>query len=204
MQPSEGSLYASPVATPWGIICATLDGWLVSLALEQGETLWKRSLGHPIFTSPLFSPARELVFVGCVNRTFYAVSAREGRIVWQQATTAPIFSSPVLYDDNDLLLFGCHDHGLYLLDAATGRLIWRHTMEGEIFASPDFESAGGRIVAVTTSGAVQILNQSGEILQSFQMSGHVFSSPVFLPGRIIVGSRDNFLYCFVEKLSHVK
>jgi outer membrane protein assembly factor BamB len=198
MQPSEGSLYASPLATAFGIVCATLDAWLVSVSPETGETLWSRSLGQPIFTSPLYCPHRELVYAGSVNRTFYAVSARDGELIWQQSTQAPIFSSPVLYEKS--LLFGCHDRGLYRLDASTGCLIWRHALHGEIFASPDYESGyGGRIVAATSSGTVYLVSPGGETLASWQLSGLVFSSPLFLAGRIIVGSRDNFLYCYAEE-----
>jgi outer membrane protein assembly factor BamB len=105
----------------------------------------------------------------------------------------------VLYENNSLL-FGCHDRGLYRLDASTGSLIWRHELDGEIFASPDYESGdGGRIVAATSAGTVQIVSPSGETLSSWQLSGQVFSSPLFLPGRIVVGSRDNFLYCYDEE-----
>jgi acyl-CoA synthetase len=104
----------------------------------------------------------------------------------------------VLYENS--LLFGCHDRGLYRLDAATGCLIWRPALDGEIFASPDFEAgADGRIVAATSSGTVYLVSPDGETLASWQLSGQVFSSPVFLPGRIIVGSRDNFLYCYAEE-----
>jgi outer membrane protein assembly factor BamB len=182
-------------------VCATLDAWLVSVSLEKGETLWSRSLGQPIFTSPLYCPHRELVYAGSVNRTFYAVSARDGELIWQQSTQAPIFSSPVLYENS--LLFGCHDRGLYRLDASTGCLIWRRELDAEIFAAPDYEAGadggGGRIVAATSLGTVQIVSPSGETLASWQLSGQVFSSPLFLAGRIIVGSRDNFLYCYAEE-----
>jgi outer membrane protein assembly factor BamB len=198
VQPSEGSLYASPLATPWGVVCATLDGWLVSISLETGASLWKNSLGHPLFTNPLYSLGLDLVYVGSVNKTCYAVCARDGSIVWQLSTEAPIFSSPVMYG-KDGVLFGCHDRNLYLVDSASGRLIWRCELDGEIFASPDFETDGGRIVATTTSGGVHLVSRNGEKLGSFQLGSHVFSSPLFLPGRILVGSRDNFLYCFKEE-----
>jgi outer membrane protein assembly factor BamB len=180
------------------VVCATLDAWLVSISPETGETRWSRSLGQPIFTSPLYCPHRELVYAGSVNRTFYAVSARDGELIWQQSTQAPIFSSPVLYENS--LLFGCHDRGLYRLDASTGSLIWRHALDGEIFAAPDYESGGGgRIVAATSLGTVYLVSPGGETLASWQLSGQVFSSPLFLAGRIIVGSRDNFLYCYAEE-----
>ena len=150
-----------------------------------------------MFTTPAYNAALDLVYVGCVSRTFYAVSARHGTIVWQYATKAPIFSSPVLYGVAQVL-FGCHDRSLYLLDAASGGLLWEREVGGEIFASPDYEAAGGRIVAATIHGDINVFNYDGEALSSYKLVGHVFSSPLFLPGRIIVGSRDNFLYCFGE------
>jgi len=195
--PSNGSLYASPLATHWGIVCATLDGWLISLNGESGAAVWMLSLGQPLFTTPILSPDLDLLYVGCVSRTFYAVSARHGTVVWQFATAAPIFSSPVLHGQNSVL-FGCHDHHLYLLDAASGRLIWKRELDSEIFASPDFD-ASGRIVAATVQGSVYLIDSDGEVLSSFKPGGHVFSSPLFISGRIMVGSRDNFLYCYKEE-----
>ena len=200
MQPSEGSLYASPLAIPEGVLCATLDGWLAAIQPESGTVSWSLCLGHPLFTSPAYSPACQLLYVGCVNRTLYAVSAHQGAVVWQYATAAPIFSSPVLYDEHGVL-FGCHDHSLYLLDAAEGRLVWRRDLDAEIFASPDFEAAGGRIVAATTKGDVHLVSNDGAVTQSFRPGGHLFSSPLFLPGQIILGSRDNFLYCYDEEVT---
>jgi outer membrane protein assembly factor BamB len=199
VQPSEGSLYASPVTTPWSILCATLDGQLVSVDSETGAILWNCAFGHPLFTTPVHQPLLDLALVGCVNRTFYAVSARQGTIVWQYAADAPIFSSPVLYG-NEGVLFGCHDRHLYLLNVAKASLMWKQELAAEICASPDFEAAEGRIVAASTKGDVYVLNKSGEILSSFQLDGHIYSSPIFLPGRIIIGSRDNFLYCYDEEI----
>jgi len=48
----------------------------------------------------------------------------------------------------------------------------------------------------STQGEVILLNQKmGEEMGRFRLSGEVFSSPLLLGNKLVVGCRDNFLYC---------
>ena len=52
------------------------------------------------------------------------------------------------------------------------------------------------VVAACTSGTVAILNVSnGIVVASYELPGEVFSSPVIDSGQIIIGCRDDFVYC---------
>jgi outer membrane protein assembly factor BamB len=67
-----------------------------------------------------------------------------------------------------------------------------------IYASP-FVYDNGRIVIVgSTNGCLRVLNtQTGEIICETQVDGNgLFSSPVSYQNLIIVGSRDDHLYCY--------
>ena len=44
-------------------------------------------------------------------------------------------------------------------------------------------------------GSVHILDWEGGKVASMELGGEVFSSPLIVQDRVVVGSRDNFLYC---------
>ena len=54
------------------------------------------------------------------------------------------------------------------------------------------------IIVGSTDGCLRILNaQSGEIICETQIDGNgLFSSPVSYLDLVIVGSRDDYLYCY--------
>jgi outer membrane protein assembly factor BamB len=67
-----------------------------------------------------------------------------------------------------------------------------------IYASP-FVIDHGRIVIVgSTDGCLRLLNtQTGEIICETQVNGDgLFSSPICYQNFLIVGSRDDHLYCY--------
>lgn len=67
-----------------------------------------------------------------------------------------------------------------------------------IYASP-FVCDNGRMVIVgSTNGCLRILNtQTGEIICEIEVNSNgLFSSPVCFRHFVIVGSRDDYLYCY--------
>ena len=67
-----------------------------------------------------------------------------------------------------------------------------------IYASP-FVTNHGRIVIVgSTDGCLRLLNiQTGEMICETQIDGNgLFSSPVCYRNFLLVGSRDDHLYCY--------
>jgi hypothetical protein len=56
---------------------------------------------------------------------------------------------------------------------------------------------GRFVVCASTDGTISILcSNSGNILGSIRLPGEVFSSPVVIGDQLVVGCRDDFVYCY--------
>lgn len=122
--------------------------------------------------------------------------------VWQFLTKGPIFSSPCVTPDHQRVLCGSHDGFLYCLNAADGSLIWTFQTTGKVYSSPCvFDgSVGGRrgilVALASTDGTVWILDgEDGGKLASFTLPGELFSSPVLHEHSLVVGCRNDYVYC---------
>jgi outer membrane protein assembly factor BamB len=114
-------------------------------------------------------------------------------------TNGPIFSSPCIF--NNSLFIGCHDQYLYAIDLSNeeqGILQWKCLFPSMIYASPFVYDNGRMVIVGSTNGCLRLLNaQTGEIICETEINGNgLFSSPVCYQNFIIVGSRDDYLYCY--------
>lgn len=117
-----------------------------------------------------------------------------------------------------VVTIGSHDCKVYCLCAKNGHLLWSRALDSAVFSTPfsfclqqssvtlpisnhskftDFSSEVTNSVAVCGSkGTLYILDlASGIVRGKFQFPGELFSSPCVLGDRLIVGCRDNFVYC---------
>jgi len=185
-----GSVLASPVLMVDNIVCvATLSGFVTALDYEDGCSVWEIKLSHPVFGSPLFTGAA--VVVPSVNNSLYSLAPHDGSIIWTLRSDGPIFSSPILV--NDKILFGCHDAKVYCVEAP-GNLNWCVELGGMVAGAVDCNTRG-IVGCCTTDGTLYALKlEDGTILKSFKLGGEIFSSPLMVEDKVVVGSRDNFLY----------
>ena len=120
---------------------------------------------------------------------------------------------------NERTLIGCHDHCGYCLDR-NGQLIWKHRMNSAVYATPfiletclcntctidaDISSNFVHYYAVicSTSGQIDIVNCiNGRLVCSTNVPGELFSSPVVCDDRLIIGCRDDNIYCFKMNFQH--
>ena len=52
------------------------------------------------------------------------------------------------------------------------------------------------VICCSTKGLLKVVDlNSGCVSSQMQLNGDVFSSPVFLDRKIVVGCRDDFVYC---------
>lgn len=142
--------------------------------------------------------------------------------VWKYQTTAPIFSSPCVSanlvqsqgasnDLTELVIFGSHDKHVYCLSAVNGKLKWKQKLAAEVYSSPfsvqvsrcDHEGhtacvpAKALVIAASTTGMLYMLDiETGRVLAEYLLPHEVFSSPVAVGNTVVIGCRDNFLYCF--------
>lgn len=120
--------------------------------------------------------------------------------MWEFLTNGPVFSSPCVTAGQ--VLCGSHDGCLYCLNGADGSLVWSFQTTGKVFSSPcvfDGSAVGRRGTLVglaSTDGTVWILDgRDGRMLASFTLKGELFSSPVVWGRSLVVGCRNDFVYC---------
>ncbi|XP_044054283.1 beta-alanine-activating enzyme [Siniperca chuatsi] len=196
-----GAVFSSPClrTSLRQLYVASLGGHLLCLNPDSGEVLWSHCGDIPFFSSPNSSSGH--VVIGLVDGNICCFSDT-GKLVWQFLTKGPVFSSPCVTPDQQRVLCGSHDGCLYCLNCADGSLVWTFQTTGKVYSSPcafDGSVVGRRGILValaSTDGAVWILDgQDGQMLASFTLPGELFSSPVVWEQSLVVGCRNDYVYC---------
>ncbi|KAG7458390.1 acyl-CoA synthetase family member 4 [Solea senegalensis] len=196
-----GAVFASPyLQCPLRqLYVASLGGHLLCLNPDNGDVLWSDSRDVPFFSSP--NGCSGLVVIGSVDGNICCYS-NTGKVVWQFLTKGPVFSSPCFTLDRQRLLCGSHDGQLYCLNSADGALVWTFQTSGKVYSTPCvFDGStvgrGGFLVGLaSTDGKVWILDgENGQMLASHVLPGELFSSPVVHEQFLVVGCRNDYVYC---------
>ncbi|CAN8006314.1 unnamed protein product [Ixodes hexagonus] len=197
LRPSDGSIFASPAVSysPDQVYAASLVGTVVCIDPGNGKALWKQSVGKPVFSSPAVSECG--LCVCSVGGKVYLMDFFSGNMLWIASTDGPIFSSPVFVKgEQPSIVIGCHDSDVYLISARDGTLRWRLRLDSRVYATVFHFAEAGMFIAATTNGALHLINdKEGTLSSSYRFGGNVFSSPLVLGNCVVVGCRDNFLYC---------
>lgn len=147
----------------------------------------------PIFASPVWF-SQDICLVACVDGYLSSLVSESGHTLWRFKTDAPIFSSPRVLSDK-YILFGCHDHHLYCLDGENGSAVWKTKFTSPVYSSPNFNQS--TVICCDTEGNLSVLDASnGQILVKKRLDGQIFSSPAIIRQNILIGCRDNYLYCY--------
>lgn len=100
-----------------------------------------------------------------------------------------------------VVVCGSHDCTVYALNSDDGSLLWTFQTTGKVYSSPflfDGTTWGVRtLVAVaSTDGIVWVLDgEQGTLKASLSLPGELFSSPVVWGHTIVVGCRNDYVYC---------
>ncbi|NXJ60997.1 ACSF4 enzyme, partial [Rostratula benghalensis] len=195
-----GAVFSSPCLSsfPHHLYVATLGGLLLAVNPVMGNKIWKSFLGKPLFSSPHCD--EKYVCVGCVDGNLYCYT-HSGEKVWQFSTNGPVFSSPCISSlTKQEIFFGSHDHFIYCC-SVEGNLLWKFEATSSVYGTPFvFQSDDLKdkilLAAVSTDGKVWILNaKSGTAEGVEKLPGEVFSSPVVWGTKLVVGCRNDYVYC---------
>nr|XP_034968206.1 beta-alanine-activating enzyme [Zootoca vivipara]XP_034968207.1 beta-alanine-activating enzyme [Zootoca vivipara]XP_034968208.1 beta-alanine-activating enzyme [Zootoca vivipara]XP_034968209.1 beta-alanine-activating enzyme [Zootoca vivipara]XP_034968210.1 beta-alanine-activating enzyme [Zootoca vivipara] len=203
-----GAVFSSPHLNllPHHLYVATLGGLLLAVNPITGNEIWKSFCGKPIFSSPHCN--KDCVCVGCVDGNLYCFS-HFGEKKWKFSSNGPIFSSPCISHFSSDIFFGSHDNFTYCC-STEGNLLWKFETTSTVYAIPfvfhHHALQDETLLAVaSTDGKIWILNaKTGLVEGEEKLPGEVFSSPVVWGTTIIVGCRNNYLYCFDLCVSKTK
>ena len=207
-----GSIFSSPTFSEnfEMLFVCTLGGNLVAIDSETGVVHWKLAVQKPIFASPLC--VDEHVCFCRVDGYVYLVT-NSGVVRWSFQTSGPIFSSPSIapsFEANSFIV-GSHDGAVYCI-SNIGKLVWRTQLDSPIYSTPAvilrklaynegiYEENGSTteylVFICSTDGALYVLNSvNGVIIGAHAFSNEIFSSPVVFGSSVVVGCRDNNVYC---------
>ncbi|KAG8248869.1 hypothetical protein J6590_032442 [Homalodisca vitripennis] len=175
------------------VVVVSLGGQVVALKCASGEVKWDATLLSPVFSSPCVVAG--VVVMAEVEGTLHAFLPESGVEVWKISVGGKIFSS--LSVTGNLVLFGCHDNNLYCLRCSEHaiEMLWRQDAGSAVYATP--VRLGPHYLAfATTEGLVYTAClHSGKIITSIRLPKEIFSSPVIYRDSLIIGCRDNSVYC---------
>ena len=150
------------------------------------------------------------VFSGSHDKCVYCWSGRDGEQVWKTALDSEVYSTPIAC--NLLLQTASESISQEKMDTEleapaditkSSKLLHSSDTTSPPNWSPtecDVTSAASStlpcVCACSTSGHVYLLDaQKGDILGSMRLPGEVFSSPAVVENLILVGCRDDNVYC---------
>ncbi|XP_055444620.1 beta-alanine-activating enzyme isoform X4 [Bubalus kerabau] len=194
-----GTVFSSPCLSliPSHLYFATLGGLLLAINPATGDRLWKHSCGKPLFSSPRC--CLQYVFIGCVDGNLLCFT-HFGEQVWQFSTNEPIFSSPCTSASEQEIFFGSHDCFIYCC-SMKGHLQWKFETTARVYSTPFVfrnynHNSEMLLAAASTDGKLWILeSKSGQLQSVYELPGEVFSSPVVWESMLIIGCRNNYVYC---------
>ena len=120
--------------------------------------------------------------------------------VWRFWTSEPIFSSPCTSASEQEIFFGSHDCFIYCC-SMKGHLQWKFETTSRVYSTPFAFHNHNRsnemlLAAASTDGKLWILeSKSGQLQSVYELPGEVFSSPVVWESMLIIGCRNNYVYC---------
>lgn len=102
---------------------------------------------------------------------------------------------------NQRVLCGSHDGCVYCVNGSDGTLVWRFQTGARVFSCP-FAFNGSQwgctslVVVSSTDGTLWLLDgDDGALRASLQLPGELFSSPVLWQDSLVVGCRNDLVYC---------
>lgn len=123
--------------------------------------------------------------------------------MWSFRTSGLVYSS--LVNNNKEIFFTCKDHNFYCIEYKYNNCILKYKiiLNASLTKEPCIFTFNSKLFITLTSdnGDLYILDyNSGEIVSYFKLPNQSFSSPKVFDGKIVIGCRDNYLYCFDIKI----
>ncbi|MDH4063593.1 MAG: PQQ-binding-like beta-propeller repeat protein [Acidobacteriota bacterium] len=112
--------------TGW-LLCAGETGDLAALRGDDGEVMWRSTLGAQVVAGP--APGLDRVYVGLADGRLVALDVATGRHAWERTLPGRITG---LSSFDDQLIAGTTDNAVYSLSLSSGSQRWRWRVGGDV------------------------------------------------------------------------
>lgn len=191
-------VFASLLLIPSGVVCACVDGFLYCFDF-QGKELWKFEARTSVFCSPSYiamecdSNSNGYIVFGSHDKCVYCLSLN-GDLHWSFNADGQVYSSPFVAELNSNHFTTCQAKCFATCHAIChGKCCAMcHTT---CCNKCDLSYTQMAVFVFSTFGTLYILElYSGVLLGSYSLPGEVFSSPVVIDKRVLVGCRNDYMY----------
>lgn len=159
---------------------------------------WEFKTADRIFSSPIVSG--DLVIIGSLDSTLYALDKKTGRVEWRFKTNGAIRSTAAV-NKNRVFILSTDGH-CYAIDKNSGKEIWSYKTGGEKFYDTwdYFQSSPACDDDAVYFGCgdnyLYALNiETGRLNWKFKTGGIVHASPAIADKAVLIGSFDGNFYC---------
>ena len=195
--PLEAPLSA-PLVWNGGWLIAALDTqMLLALRAENGETIWRQTMGGAIHVAP--SLAADRMYVSLDSGGVVALSLMTGTVVWERR----LEGTPNQILPLDDLFVGGTDNHFYRLSRHDGSIKWRWRTGGDIVGLPAVDE--NRVYFSSRDNMLWALNRSNGVQQWHQpLMARPTAGPTLAGGLLMVGgvSQDVSFFDPVKGVSY--
>jgi outer membrane protein assembly factor BamB len=146
-----GESWGAPLGTDTRVFAASLGGWVIACALEDGQLLWSVEVPG-LVRSPL-GLCDTLLIVPTVSDTLVALSAETGELRWGVAPGGALYGPPVVVEERLWSL--SYEGRLMGCDPVSGERILEKQLTG--FFRDGLAGSGGVLAALSTGGRLYVL-----------------------------------------------
>ncbi len=148
-----GSPILSSAAVEKLLHCCDMTGNVFGINPDNGEIIWKKNLGKPIWSSPAVTD--EDLFVSNSAGVLTALNASTGQIKWEFDTGEVIKVSPIVVDD--YVIIATMRGNIFSLTTRDGNLVDKQELNEPVAFSPI--SDGKSVFVATQKGSIVSLGE---------------------------------------------
>ena len=138
------------------------------------DTLWEIRTGYELFSAPAMLDG--VLYFGCNDSRFRAVSAADGRAVWAFPVQCGISGEAAV--DSQHVYFGGQDGYLYCLDRQSGAQLWKAGLGYHILSDAALLADSLVLAGNSRGGVAAIATGDGEVVWSDNLGGLVLGAAV--------------------------
>ncbi|KAK3866768.1 hypothetical protein Pcinc_027726 [Petrolisthes cinctipes] len=184
-------IFSSPAMYSGGVMLGSVDGQIMSYSLT-GQRLWKFKTKSTVFSSPFvlqMKDEREIIAIGSHDHSVYFFSDK-GELLTEYAGSSPVYATPFLSyadDPNSFMAVICEASGkICVINVTLPR------------KSTNSKHSTTKTESLYKEPRTQLHSDKPiwKLEWERKLKGEIFSSPVWHQGKVYVGCRDDYLYCF--------